>query len=338
MDADTRNGLLDGVTELVKLAIRAAESGHWDSALQQLDEAGAAYDKIPPVAEGAVGREPRYLGLGAAIAEGKGQIGLRAGKVEAGMVSLEAALALRLAEEDAGGTPPPMAIPVSLVNLTGAAHSLGKMDDALRYNTKAIERLRPLDAPPSRIFLAAALEARGNLLSQRNDHAGADAALTESAAIARALAAEQTPSAAQLLTEVLVAHARAAGKAGDAGAAIRLCGEAAEVSWERFEANPQGDREAISHFVAAQMNLLGFAEQAGRFGEAEDALFKVLRLVGPDVRVIGRGKAFYEALLAMDDAKLEAGNLPREEVIESYQQLAQIAKAAAERARAAAGG
>lgn len=333
MDAETRKVMLDTVTELVKQAIRAAEAGHWDSALQQLDEAGVAFEAIPPVAEGASGKDPRYLGLGAAIAEGKGQIGLRSGKVEAGMVSLQAALELRLAEEAAGGAPPPMAIPVSLVNLTGAAHSLGRVDEALAFNTRAIERLRPLDAAPSRIFLAAALEARGNLLSQRADHANAMAALVESAAIAKALAAVKTPSAAQLLTEILVAHARAAGRAGEVGEAIRLCGEAAEVSWDRFEANPQGDREAISHFVAAQMNLLGFAEQAGRFGEAEDALFKVLRLVGPDVRVIGRGKTFYETLLAMDDARLEAGNLPREEVIESYQQLAQIAKAAAERAR-----
>lgn len=51
------------------------------------------------------------------------------------------------------------------------------------------------------------------------------------------------------------------------------------------------------------MNLVGFAEQCGRYAQGEDALFKVLRLAGPDPRVVARGKAFYEALKKLDDAQ-----------------------------------
>ena len=84
------------------------------------------------------------------------------------------------------------------------------------------------------------------------------------------------------------------------------------------------------------MQLMGITEELGQFGQAEDALFKVLRLVGPDPRVMARGKAFYESLMKLDDSRLESGNLPRDEVQESYLQLADLARQVAERARATA--
>lgn len=324
-DAAQRDQKLDAVTELVKLAIKAAEGGQWDAAGQQLDEAAAAYAPIAAEHPDTHKKDARYCSVGAAISEGKGQLALRAGQLPEGVFHLEAAIGLRRDEEAAGGKPPPMALPVTLVNLTGAYHRMGRLDDALRVNGLALERLAPIELPPARIFLAAAMEARGNLLSQNNQHAEAAAALNQAGALAAQLAAAGVPGAPQLLTEILVAHSRAAAKGGDPVEAMRLSQGAADVSWERFERNPQGDREAIAHFVAAQMNLLGFAEMAGRYAQGEDALFKVLRLAGPDPRVIARGKAFYEALKKLDDARLEAGNLPRDEVEESYQQLLQIA-------------
>jgi len=329
MEPAVREAKLDAVTELVKLAIKSAESGNWDAALQNLDEAASAYQPIPPdnAALPAGKKDPRYLGVGAAIAEGKGQLALRGGQVEEGVFHLEAGVKLRLDEEVAGGSPPPLSLSIGLVNLTGACHRLGRFDDALRYNGMAIERLRPIDMPPARIFLAAAIEGRGNLLSQLNRHPEAMAALYESGALAAQLAATGIPGGPQLLTEIFVAHSRAAAKAGDPVEAIRLSQSAADVAWDRFEKNPQGDREAISHFVAAQMNLLGFAEMCGRYAQGEDALFKVLRLVGPDPRVLARGKAYYEALKKLDDDKLEAGNLPRDEVEESYAQVLRFAAA-----------
>lgn len=327
MEAAVRESKLEAVTGLVKLAMKAAEGGHWDSATQQLEEAGGALQVIPAELPGAPTRQkdPRYLGLAAAISEGRGQLALRAGQIEEGAFHMEAAVKLRLEEEAAGGKPPPLSLPVGLVNLTGACHRLGRLDDAVRYNALAIERLRPLDTPPARIFLAAAIEARGTLFAQVGRHQEAMASFHECGALAAQLAAARVPGAPQLLTEIFVAHARAAAKGGEPLEAMRLSQAAADVAWERWEQNPQGDREAISHFVAAQMNLLGFAELAGRFAQGEDALFKVLRLVGPDPRVVARGRAFYEALGKLDDAQLEAGNLPRDEVEESHAQLLQIA-------------
>jgi|GEM_PF-1556383 len=338
MEPAVREAKLDAVTELVKLAIKSAETGNWEAASQHLDEAAVSYQPVPADKLALAGkRDARYIGIGASIAEGKGQIALRAGQVEEGIVHLEAAVKLRLEEEAAGGSPPPLSLSIGLVNLTGACHRVGRMDDALRFNAMAIERLKPIDMAPARIFLAAAIEGRGNLLSQLNRHQEAMQALYESGALAAQLAAAGLQGAPQLLTEIFVAHARAAARAGDPVEAIRLSQGAADVAWERFERNPQADREAISHFVAAQMNLLGFAEMCGRFSQGEDALFKVLRIVGPDPRVLARGKAFYEGLRKLDDAKLEAGNLPRDEVDESYAQLQRFAAAQPANRTASAG-
>jgi tetratricopeptide (TPR) repeat protein len=322
MEPIARDAKLEAVTELVKLAVKAAESGQWEASEQHLEEAAAAYQTVPA---GAAGKDARYLGVGAAIAEGKGQLALRAGQLEEGVFHIEAAVKLRLEEEAAGGAPPPLSLPISLVNLTGACHRLGKLDDALRYNAMALERLGPMELPPARIFLAAAIEARANLYSQLARHAEALEAFNQASALAAQLAAAKLPGAPQLLTEIAVAHARAAARASDPLEAMRLSQFAADVAWERFERNAQGDRDALSHFVAAQMNLVSYAELAGRYAQGEDALFKVLRLVGPDPRVVARGKAFYEALQKLDDAQLDAGNLPRDEVEESLGQLLRIA-------------
>lgn len=322
MDATERDARLTQVNGMLQQAIRSAERGDWDTAKKHIDEAEATFLTIPEAGE------PKWIGLAAAIAEGRGQLALRSGRTEDALPFLERGIALREDEAAAGGTPPPLSIAVALVNLTGAHHRLGRPEQALEFNRRAREVLSALDLPPARIFLAAAIEARANLLSQLDRHDEAKAAFIEGLALTESLVQQGLPGVHALRTEILVAAARAAARASRFDEAIDHCANAAEVSWERFEKNPQTDREAIGHFVAAQMNLVGFAELAGRFAEAEDALFKVVRLIGPDPRIIERGLRFYETLKTLDDARLEAGNLPRDEVEESHLQLLQIAAAA----------
>jgi len=322
MDATERETKLTAVTALLQQAIKFAEKGDWQSAGKHIEEAEAAFATIP---HGNGTPEPRYLGLAAAIAEGRGQLFLRFGKTPDAVPFLEQGIALRKAEAAAGGTPPPLSIAIAYVNLTGALHRMGQPEKALEYNVLARAELTPLEVPPARIFLAAAYEAGANLLSSLDRHDESKALFAQGLSIAEELAAQKMPGVAQLRTEILVAAARASAKAGQLGDAIAHCSRAADLSWERYEQEPQSAREAITHFVAAQMNLLAFAELAGRYAEAEDALFKVVRLIGPEPRVIERGLKFYETLKTIDDARLEAGNLPREEVEESHLQLLQIA-------------
>ena len=60
--------------------------------------------------------------------------------------------------------------------------------------------------------------------------------------------------------------------------------------------------------------LMIFHEQRGKFSKAEDALFALLESVPGHADAIGLGVAFYERLLALSDAALDAGDLPRAEV------------------------
>jgi tetratricopeptide (TPR) repeat protein len=320
MEGAEREAKLGEVTALLQRAIKGAETGDWANTSELLKQAESAFREVPE------DRDPKRLGLAAAIEEGHGQVALRNNKAEDAIPRLEAALRLRAEEQAAGGTPPPLSVPVGLVNLTGALHRLGRVEDALNANLEARRHLEKLPLPPARFFLATSYEAGANLLSQLGRHSESMETFEKGLALARELTAQKLPGALQVRTELLVAAARAAGRAGMNEQALGFCAEAADVAWDRFEQNPKGDRDAMSHFVAAQMNLLGFAEACGRYAAGEDALFKVLRLIGPEPRVLERGLRYYEALKQLDDDKLSAGNLPRDEVEESHAQLIKISQ------------
>ncbi len=62
--------------------------------------------------------------------------------------------------------------------------------------------------------------------------------------------------------------------------------------------------------------LVRYLEADGRLSEAEDLLFEWVEDAGATPFLVAAGRAFYERLLARDDAELEAGQLPRGEVRE----------------------
>lgn len=66
----------------------------------------------------------------------------------------------------------------------------------------------------------------------------------------------------------------------------------------------------------AYARLVRYLEADGRLAEAEDLLFEWLEDAGATRIVVAEGRAFYERLLAREDAALEAGQLPRAEVRE----------------------
>ncbi len=66
----------------------------------------------------------------------------------------------------------------------------------------------------------------------------------------------------------------------------------------------------------AYARLMRYLEADGRLAEAEDLLFEWLEDAGATRFVVAEGRAYYERLLARDDAELESGQLPRAEVRE----------------------
>jgi len=78
---------------------------------------------------------------------------------------------------------------------------------------------------------------------------------------------------------------------------------------------------ALNIYVTSQVNLISFHEVMKDFAEAENALFKALDVVGDHPQILERAKAFYEECRKLADPVLEAGNLPREEVDDSYQEI-----------------
>ena len=74
-------------------------------------------------------------------------------------------------------------------------------------------------------------------------------------------------------------------------------------------------------YVTSQINLISFMEKEFDYAGAEDALFKALDVVGNHPHILERGLAFYELARKQSDARLAKGNLPREEVEDSYQDI-----------------
>ncbi len=90
------------------------------------------------------------------------------------------------------------------------------------------------------------------------------------------------------------------------------------------------DRAGMLALTPSQrLHLARLHEALGRYGDAEDVLFEVLdddrasRASGSrdDDAAVDHGIAFYQRLLAKDDAELEAGNLPRDEVRSALAEL-----------------
>lgn len=95
--------------------------------------------------------------------------------------------------------------------------------------------------------------------------------------------------------------------------------QAEQLSEKAFDLFGQ---EALPLYVISQINLISYNERLARYADAEDCLWKALEVVGEDdPRLLKRGKDFYEHCRKQSDKRLEAGNLPRAEVEESYSEI-----------------
>lgn len=93
---------------------------------------------------------------------------------------------------------------------------------------------------------------------------------------------------------------------------------AEDYSERAYEAHGE---PALPVYITSQINLVSFHEGLGHFADAENALFKALDVVGDHPQILERARIFYEECRKLADPVLEAGNLPREEVEDSYAEI-----------------
>ena len=86
-------------------------------------------------------------------------------------------------------------------------------------------------------------------------------------------------------------------------------------------------RDALSDYVlpdGTSEMLVRYYEQIGAYAKAEDVLYDFLDTTEDCERVTDIGIGFYERLLDLSDAQLEAGGLPRDEVHAGLDELRQL--------------
>ena len=212
-----------------------------------------------------------------------------------------------------------------LVNLGGIYAATGRVDDGVDASRLAVAHFDQLEENPHATLMRTfALYHLGACLLGTGELDDGIATLTDAAAAGRALGDAGVTDVLPILIETLTHLARARANAGDHDDAWTVGTEATERARALYEAG--GLDENLAQYLQAELDVVSFAELAGRFDDAEDALFKVLELAGDNPDVIQRGMRFYDALLSRSDTELEEGGLPREEVEDSRREL--LARAA----------
>lgn len=207
------------------------------------------------------------------------------------------------------------------LNLSSILAALGELEEARKVSERALELIESLRAEEQagvdNLAMGAYLN-MGLICARSNDLAASDDYMNRALTIADQLAekgqAEITVQAAQGCQQLSVGMF----EAQKFEEALKWGEKAAEYSERAYEALGQ---QVLGIYVVSQINLISYHERLGNFADAEDSLFKALDVVGNDAQILRRGLAFYEQLRKQADSRLEAGNLPREEVEDSYNEI-----------------
>ncbi len=96
--------------------------------------------------------------------------------------------------------------------------------------------------------------------------------------------------------------------------AAHLAGRSDDLLDAKLAADLVARTGGMALSAAQRLGLARVQEALGRYADAEDALFEAIDDEPEDPGLVDDGIAFYQRLLAREDAGLEAGGLPRDEV------------------------
>lgn len=209
------------------------------------------------------------------------------------------------------------------LNLSALVGATGDVVEAKELSQRAIElvdELRSEDDTNADGLAVGAYQNMALLHGREEKWEDADYMLDKAVELARELsdrgdqmALPQAAQAAQRLSVMLF-------EAREFDRALRWGVEAEELAESAYEIHGE---PVLNIYVISQINLISFHEQMGSFADAEDALWKALDVAGDHEDILRRGLAFYENCRKHADSKLEAGNLPREEVEDGLADLQQ---------------
>lgn len=210
------------------------------------------------------------------------------------------------------------------LNLSSVVAAKGDLLEAKKLSERAIQLITSVREEGDESINSLAVGAHQNmsLLYARNERLD-DAAneMQEAIDIAREMSDHGNPNGLPQAAQACQRLSVMLFEAGEHETALEWGQKAEELSEDAFDIIGQ---DVLSIYVVSQINLISYNEQLGYFADAEDALWKGLQVSGNHPDILHRGVAFYENARKQADARLEKGNLPRDEVEEGYEDLQEI--------------
>jgi hypothetical protein len=208
----------------------------------------------------------------------------------------------------------------TLVNCSVLLARERMLEDAVARLDEALGHLDALPASQAKIAMTlrmGALQNRGSFELEAQQPEAAVATMERALALGNTLLDD---GQGQWLPQVLDLHLRLSHLLRQLkrnADSLKLAERASRLAEAHRAVDAQGGARM---FVAAQLQLVDGYFVEGRFAQAETELFKAVDAT-EDLQAMLVGTGFYLSLLRREDAALEAGDLPRDEVEESLQEL-----------------
>ncbi len=211
------------------------------------------------------------------------------------------------------------------INLAGILAQMDDLKAAKEVNTRAVELAEQMlgedGAPPQTVNLAFGAHQNLAVIAARDkDLQLADSEMESAIGVLKSASEEGQQQAAAQVAQGAQQLSVLMFQEQEFDRALRWGTVAEEYSEMAYQVHGE---PVLPVYVTSQINLISFHEKTQAFAAAEDALFKALEIVGDNVQILERGKMFYETCRKMADNVLEAGNLPRAEVEESYKEISE---------------
>lgn len=202
------------------------------------------------------------------------------------------------------------------VNLAGLYAGAREPEQGVTHAEKALAALDAVGQHPARTMLEfAGLMQLGTARLLLSEYGAAKEKLK--LAVDRGIALV-TEGQSQVLPQLVECGGRvfAAAKAqGQAADALQVVEQVSRIAIATFEATGQ---PALEIFVNAQMHRINALIEVKRYAEAEDQLWHMIDGSGQG-NILISAPDFYTSIWKHDDADLQQGGLPRDEIAESWQ-------------------